>query len=185
MSLINNDELVNLNTSIENVPEEDFLSLGVYRMVIESIKRKQDRNGHSYLEFLFNTLFKKKDSEEYRKFYQTFHLEGEFKPGKPKIDNLAKFLKRCFGIAKLTPEALEGIVGKEVAVGTKKDEKGYITFWFADNIENLKSLKAKYKAKDQSNGQTPNDNNNNSSISTIHAQMDESSNDEEGGDLPF
>ncbi len=154
MSLLEKNELKKLNTSIENVPEFDFLTLGVYPMKIEGLQRKTDKNGDPYILMTIDTGFSKINSDEKRLFYQTFHLRGSFPNGDPKIDMLAKFLKRCFGIKEISEDGLQSIVGKRLAVATKKDNEDYICYWYADSISDIQKVTETYfrKLKEKMDG---------------------------------
>jgi hypothetical protein len=159
MLSLDEDQLNSLNAAIGTQSEEQ-LTLGVYPMQIVKItnfdKEKgillSDKNGEAYLKMAILTGFKKQDGGN-RYFVQNFHLEGKYNDGTPKINTLAKFLKRCFKMDKVTTDNINAIVGRKIAVATRKDNEGYISYWYAGHIDELKEMKATYKAKDDSNGQ--------------------------------
>lgn len=147
--LLDENELSNLNDTIKSVQDTDFLGLGVFPMSIAGMEKKKDKNGDAYLSIVIDTGFKKKDSDEARVFFQNYHLSGNFPSGGPKVELLAKFLKRSFGIKNLSNDALMGIKGRALAVATKKDADGYIAFWYAGDITDLKKLQNNYKPKEE------------------------------------
>lgn len=152
MSLLGNEAISSLNSQLKEVKESDFLTLGVFPMTITSIDNKKDKNGDEFLQFMFDTGYTKRDSNEKRYFYHTYHLTGEFSEGKPKIAMLAGFLKRCFGIKTVSEDSLNSIIGKKVAVATKKDANGFISFWYAGSLKDFDELKRNYVRKDESDG---------------------------------
>ncbi len=174
MIKLDQNQLTNLNNTLKDINEES-LSMGVYAMEIVSITNTdkstgealRDRNGNMFLKIAIRTGFKKNDGGN-RYFVESFHLEGTYPDGTAKIIALARFLKRCFKIKELNDENLNSIVGKKLAVATKKDKEGYISFWYAGHIGDLTNLQRLYKAKDES----------------INFQNNSSQNENED-DLPF
>jgi hypothetical protein len=155
MSLLEANELQAVNEGFKDV--KGVLTMGVYKMKVVDVKRVTSKEKtEPMLTVSIDTGFKSKEDKP-RIFFVNFMLTGMDQNGKPRINNLSRFLKESFEIDTLTDEMLKSIIGKELAVATKKDKGGYIAFWYSGGINNLIRMVKTYNPKDESNGAKPSD----------------------------
>lgn len=150
------DVLKGLNNSIKDVKEMPILTKGVYKMTIHSveiIESKPDKHGvvSPMLKVLFDTGYQKMESTEPRLMSTVFWLDGTTAKGEDRNKDLAAFLKNCFKITNIqSVDTLYSIKSRNLSVATKKDENGFIAYWYAGHIDNLEHMKSSYKTKDDS-----------------------------------
>jgi hypothetical protein len=178
-NFLEESEISGLNESLKTVKNDAFLSTGVYLMKLKAIEPGTDKNTNKFLRFVFLTGFLNKEKEE-RTINKLFYTSGEYKDGTKKIDELARFLKRSFKIKEVSNDNLKMAIGRELSIATLKNSGGYIDFWYGGHKEEINEMKAAYKRKDLSNGETPEP-----SEKTENTNTTESAGAVNDDDLPF
>lgn len=152
------EELTAMNGESANV-QTAFLGMGVYQMKVVAITRETSTAGNPTAKVLIDSGFKN-DKGDTRHLQCFFNLKGTYKDkrsgeDKPIVQLFVGFLKTCFDLETFTPEAIAKTAGKTITVSTKRDENGYIAYWYAGHVRDFKRIEATYKPKDESNGTRP------------------------------
>lgn len=136
----------------------DFLGLGVYPMKLVSVTQEISKKQNKVLKVVMDSGYKNDDNTS-RFTNAYFNIEGTFlnkdRIEKPNIDLFVAFMKQCFGLDKFDQGVINKCIGQSLAVATKRDSEGYISYWYAGSIRNITNMQNGYKAKDESNGSRP------------------------------
>ena len=137
----------------------DYLGLGVFPMKIVEYKEELTKAQKAQIKMILDTGFKYQDGKP-QTLNVYFGIEGTYRDNKENkdkqiIDLFVKFQKECLDNDVFTAETIGKTVGKKIAVAMKRDNQGYLGYWYAGHIKNLTILQASYKPKDDSNGVRP------------------------------
>lgn len=136
----------------------DYLGLDVYLMKIKDISQETTKNGNPQIKVQIDSGFKNEAGTN-RILNVFYNISGSFRDRqgneKQQIDLFVGFLKQCFGIEVFDQTAINKTIGKTLAVATKRDENGYIAFWYAGAQTDFNKMRTNYKSKDESNGVRP------------------------------
>lgn len=148
-NILNTSELDNLNKSVKTVQATAFFTEGIYEMKVVSMESKvSEKNGLRFLTIWHDTGFKTQGGLM-RKVNATFQLEGKYKDGRDRIEDLARYLKMGFKLKEISNENLALIINRRLAVATRKETNAegneFLNFWYSDHLDNIDTMRKSFK----------------------------------------